>query len=123
MTESEMVLLLVNNYTQQLAVYQELKESMKRIRQQLALSVDFNLILGNLRQRNVLFHKIESLDSQIKEQKTSWETHKNGIFTTEAEILRARLKQIQNLLDEIMAMEHDLENTINRLSYARHPIS
>jgi hypothetical protein len=122
MTEAEMIRSLVENYTKQLTAYQDLKGFMQRIRRELELTANFSRIIEYLRQRNLLFHSIEALDAQIKDHKISWEQSKNRICTTEAEILRSRLKQVQNLLGEIIVMERDLENTINRIAYARDPV-
>jgi hypothetical protein len=116
MNDQELVELLLGNYTRQHALYKALLGNLNAGLPAAGAAPDVPRILKALSERNRAFDEIKRLDERIQANKIGWDRRKNELSFVRAETLKAVLRNIKDVLSQVMDANRRLEEVVARLA-------
>jgi len=111
--DAELVELLLSNYREQYSVYQSLLTNLNAGLPTNGKPPEMSKIISVLEERKKAFDRIQVLDSRIQRNKIGWDRRKNDVNTIEAETLKTVLRNIRQILAQVMAANERLEAIVN----------
>ena len=113
MNDTELVDLLLENYTEQYNIYKSMLANINSGFPPEGKSVDLGRVITVLEDRKKSFERIKVIDDRIQGNKIGWDRRKNDVHTIPAETLKMLLKNIQHILSQVMEANRRLEEMVN----------
>ena len=112
MNDQELVDLLLTNYSEQYGIYKELLGSLNAGLPAPGAGPDMTRVIRVLEERKGAFERIKAIDDRIAGNKIGWDRRKNEIHTLSAETLKILLKNIKDILAEVLEAHRCLEEAV-----------